>query len=224
MKRVLLSGVALVALAGTAVAADIPRKVAQPARAPVAYVAPVYNWTGPYIGINGGWGSGDAELEGTPGTGSFGVSGGLFGGTIGYNWQAGQTVFGLEADLGWSGIDGSAACGARTCGVENSWLGTVRGRLGYAIDRFMPYLTGGLAVGEVKATATGLAGASNTQTGWTVGGGVEFAFGTPWTAKLEYLFVDLGDFTCGASCGVTAGTGDVSFQTHIVRAGLNYRF
>jgi outer membrane immunogenic protein len=152
------------------------------------------------------------------------VSGGLFGGTLGYNWQTGQVVFGLETDISWSGIDGSAACGVLSCGVKNDWLGTARGRLGVAIDRFMPYITGGLAYGSVDASATGLAGASSTQAGWTLGGGVEFGLPAPWSAKLEYLYVDLGDFSCGAACGVTAGSGDVSFKTHIVRAGLNYRF
>jgi len=224
MKRVLLSGVAMAALVGSAAAADIPRRVEQPAKAPATYVAPIYNWSGFYAGINGGWGGGDAEITGTPGPGSFDVSGGLVGGTLGYNWQIGQAVFGLETDLNWSGIDGTAACGALTCGVSNNWLGTARGRLGYAIDRVMPYVTGGLAFGEVEATATGLAGASSTQTGWTVGGGLEFALAAPWTAKLEYLYVDLGDFNCGASCGVATGSGDVSFKTHIARAGLNFRF
>lgn len=223
MKRVFLSGVALAALAGSATAADIPRRVEQ-TKAPVVYAPPIYNWSGLYVGISGGWGGGDAEIIGTPGTGGFDVSGGLFGGTLGYNWQVGQVVFGVETDISWSGIDGSATCGALTCDVRNDWLGTARGRLGYAIDRFMPYITGGLAFGKVEADATGLAGASSTRTGWTLGGGMEFALANPWTAKLEYLYVDLGDFTCGASCGVVTGSGDVSFKSHIARVGLNYRF
>ncbi len=226
MKHVLLCGVAMVtlaALAGSALAADIPRRT-EITKAPVAYVAPIYNWTGLYAGLYGGWGGGDARIEGTPGTGGFDVSGGLFGGTLGYNWQAGQTVFGLETDIGWSGIDGSAACGGRSCSVKNTWLGTTRGRLGYAMDRMMPYVTGGLAYGEVKANASGLGGASSTRAGWTLGAGVEFAMANPWTAKVEYLYADLGDFNCGASCGVVTGSGDVKFKTHIVRAGLNYRF
>ncbi len=227
MKRVLLCGVALAtltALAGSAVAADIQRRTEITKAPAAAYVVPIYNWTGFYAGLYGGWGGGDARVSGTPGTGSFNVSGGLVGGTIGYNWQAGQAVFGWESDIGWSGIDGSAACGFRTCSVKNTWLGTTRGRLGYAMDRMMPYITGGVAYGEVKADATGLAGASSTRVGWTLGTGIEFAMASPWTAKVEYLYADLGHFSCGASCGVVAGSGDISFKTHIVRAGLNYRF
>jgi outer membrane immunogenic protein len=226
MKRVFLCGVAmaaLIGLVGSAGAADIVRRP-PPTKAPVTYVPPVYNWSGPYAGLYGGGGWGSAEIEGTPGTGSFDASGGLFGGTLGYNWQAGQIVYGLETDIGWSGIDGNATCGALSCSVKNSWLGTTRGRLGYAMDRWMPYLTGGAAYGEVKANATGLPGASSTRAGWTLGGGVEFALSGPWTAKVEYLYADLGKFNCGASCGVTTGSGDVKFRSNILRAGLNYRF
>jgi outer membrane immunogenic protein len=86
----------------------------------------------------------------------------------------------------------------------------------------MPYLTGGLAVGEIRADQPGFAGVSETNVGWTVGGGIEAAIATNWTAKLEYLYVDLGDVTCPAgSCAVPT---NVDFQAHVVRAGLNFRF
>jgi outer membrane immunogenic protein len=104
-----------------------------------------------------------------------------------------------------------------TCETKNTWLGTVRGRLGYAIDRFMPYVTGGLAVGDIKNNISGIGSASDTKAGWTVGGGLEYAFNGPWSAKVEYLYVDLG------RGGAIAGS-DAKFQTNIVRAGLNYRF
>jgi len=226
MKRVLLSGVALAALVGSAAAADVPRRVVQQqVRAPVAYVAPVYNWSGWYAGINGGWGWSNASLSGAPRSGDLDGSGGLFGGTLGYNWQNNQVVFGIEGDLDWSNIKGNATCrGGLTCSVRNEWLGTVRGRVGYAMDRVMPYITGGLAFGDVNARATGFPGASDMRTGWTLGGGVEFALSAPWTAKLEYLYVDLGDFNCGRACGAPAGPDRVEFRSHIVRAGLNYRF
>lgn len=225
MKRVLLSGVAIAALAGSASAADIPRRVEQVRAAPVAYVAPAYNWTGLYAGINGGGGWGWGSLSGPPATGDFDVSGGLVGGTLGYNWQMNQVVFGVETDLDWSNIKGSTGCGTGiTCRVSNDWLGTARGRIGFAVDRFMPYVTGGLAFGDVNASATGFRGASDTRTGWTLGGGVEFALAGNWTAKGEYLYVDLGDFNCGRACGATAGPDRVEFRSHIVRAGLNYRF
>ncbi|MGE0563139.1 MAG: outer membrane protein [Pseudolabrys sp.] len=224
MKRLVSAGVgalATFAVVGSALAADLPRR---PAPAPVAK-APIYapyNWTGLYVGLNGGYGWGTSSFSGATGTGDFNVNGGLLGGTLGYNWQVGHAVFGLETDLGWSGMKDSAACGAFTCETKNTWLGTTRGRIGYAWDRFMPYITGGVAYGNVKATTLGVGSASDTRFGWTVGAGVEVAVSGPWTAKLEYLYADLGDFNCG-TCTATPPS-NVDFTTNIVRAGLNYRF
>ena len=221
MKRVILAGVVLLAMIGSASAADMGRRAAMPTKAP-AY-APVYNWTGFYAGINGGYAWGDSNFTGVPGTGDFNVDGGLIGGTVGYNWQFGRTVFGLEADLDWANIRGSAACGGLVCSTRNEWLGTARGRIGYAFDRFMPYITGGLAVGEIQASTTGFPGASKTRAGWTVGAGAEFALSGPWTAKIEYLYADLGDFNCGASCTATPPQ-NVEFNTSVLKAGINFRF
>jgi outer membrane immunogenic protein len=226
MKRLVLAGLgalAIVAAAGSANAADMPRRAA-PAPAPV-YKAPpyqAYNWTGLYAGINGGYGFGNSNVSGFPGTGDFDVNGGMVGGTLGYNWQTGPVVFGLETDLDWSGMKGSAACGAFNCETKNTWLGTTRGRIGYAWDRFMPYITGGAAYGNVKASSL-LGSTSDTNFGWTVGAGAEFALAGNWTAKLEYLYADLGDVDCGAACTLTPPA-NVDFHTNIVRAGLNYRF
>lgn len=223
MKRVFLSGVALAALLSFANAADIQRRVEQRV-APVPYVVPVYNWTGFYAGINGGWGWGTGSFDGTVASGDLKGSGGLIGGTIGYNWQFNQVVWGVETDLDWSGIKGDDNCSRGTrCEVKNDWLGTARLRLGWANDRWMPYLTGGLAYGDVKANVNGFPGGSDTRVGWTAGGGMEFALTAPWTAKLEYLYVDLGDFDCGTRCGGSKPD-SVNFHSHIVRAGLNYRF
>jgi outer membrane immunogenic protein len=226
MKIALLSGVALVALMSSAFAADLPRRPV-PAAAPV-YMPVAYNWTGFYVGINGGggWGTGSINpIDLNP-------SGGVFGGQAGYNWQSGQFVWGAEADIQWSGLEDSGPCrGGRTCEISNDWFGTVRGRVGYAgWDRTMIYATGGFAYGNVEASVTGRQGISNTGTGWTVGGGVEYAipnnwwgFGGNWTARVEYLFVDLGDFNCGLrDCGRRQT--NVDFQANIVRAALNYRF
>jgi outer membrane immunogenic protein len=193
-----------------------------PAKAP-AFVA-AYNWTGFYLGINGGYGWGRSHWS------AFGSnadpSGGLVGGTIGYNWQGPGSpwVFGLEGDIDWSGIKGSftnAAC-PTGCETRNSWLGTARGRVGYAFDRVLPYFTGGLAVGDVQANQVGFAGASDTKAGWTVGAGVEAAIVGNLTAKVEYLYADLGNISCAAgSCSVPT---NVNFRTNVVRAGLNVRF
>ncbi|MFN3657427.1 MAG: outer membrane protein [Pseudolabrys sp.] len=227
MKRLILAGLgalAMVSMIGAANAADMGRRQqVMPAKAP-AY-AP-YNWTGFYIGINGGGGWGNSEWSNTAGAASADTSGGLVGGTLGFNYQMGQAVFGLEGDLDWSNIRGSTTsgvCVGGTCETRNNWLGTVRGRIGYAFDRFLPYLTGGLAVGDIKAEPVGLGSSTETKAGWTLGGGLEFAIAGPWTAKVEYLYVDLGKMTCDtAVCGTPAT--DVDFRANVVRAGLNYRF
>ncbi|HZP79317.1 MAG TPA: outer membrane protein [Pseudolabrys sp.] len=218
MKRLVLAAVGLLALSATAAsAADLPRRAAMPVKAP-AY-APVYNWTGFYVGINGGGGFGRSDFSGPAFPAAFNVSGGLVGGTLGYNWQANQAVFGLETDIDWSGIKGSGACGVTTCSTSNSYLGTFRGRLGYAWDRFLPYLTGGLAYGNINTNVAGFGSGSSTKAGWTLGGGLEFAVAGPWTAKVEYLYADLGR---GGSIAGLAG--DAKFNANLIRGGVNYRF
>ncbi len=226
MKRMFLASVsalAVVIVLSTANAADLGRRH-MPVKAPT-YTAPGFNWTGFYIGINGGgaWGRSDWTNP-LASTGDFNVSGGLVGGTFGYNWQAGRIVYGLEGDIDWSGVKGTGdatACAPIGCDLKNNWLGTARGRIGYAFERVLPYVTGGLAVGDVKAS-TSLGSASETKAGWTAGAGLEAAITGPLTAKIEYLYADLGKITCLAAV-CTVGT-DVDYHANIVRAGLNYHF
>jgi outer membrane immunogenic protein len=220
-KRVLLASAGLMALTAAAAAADLPRRY-EPPRQQIYAPAPIYNWTGFYIGINGGFGWGDSRWDST---GRFDVSGPVIGGTAGYNWQFAQWVLGLEGDLDWSNIKGTttAVCPAG-CTTRNSWLGTVRGRVGYSVDRFLPFITGGFAVGDIRASQPGFAGASDTNAGWTVGGGLEFVIAGNFTAKAEYLYVNLGRFNCGLACGNGAAPDNVRFDTHLVRGGVNYRF
>ena len=214
MKLLLTAGVSTLALiAGLASvqAADIQQRPVVKA-APVM-MAPVFTWTGPYVGINGGYGWGESR--------SFDIDGGLLGVTAGYNWQMNQIVFGVEGDLSWSGISGRGGCGAgTTCTVDNDWLGTARGRIGWAAGQFMPYVTGGLAFGNIEARRTGFGRTESTEIGYALGAGVEAALWGPVSAKIEYLFVDLGsgDRIPGP------GGGRADFQTSIIRAGLNYRF
>jgi outer membrane immunogenic protein len=222
MRRVLLATIGVLALTATqTLAADLPRAMPPPTKAPV--FAPGYSWTGFYVGINGGYGWGKS---GWSGIGGADPSGGLVGATAGYNWQGvgSPWVFGLEGDIDWADLKGSFANANCPLGCETKvgWLGTVRGRLGYAFDRVMPYITGGLAVGEVKATPFGFGSVSDTRVGWTVGAGVEAALSGNWTAKVEYLYADLGNTSCDViTCGAPI---DVDFHSHIVRAGLNMRF
>jgi outer membrane immunogenic protein len=217
MKKILLATVGLIALGvGSASAADIQRRAAMPAKAPM--MMPLYNWTGPYIGISGGGGWGRSDISAPLASGTINTSGGLVGGTLGYNYQMNQIVLGLEGDGSWSGIGGSGTCtGGLACSVRNNWLATARGRLGFAWDRFMPYVTGGAAFGDIRSSVATFADSTSTKTGWTAGGGIEAAIAGPWTAKVEYLYVDLGR-------GASIGGADTGFNTNIVRAGLNYRF
>ena len=205
MKNLLLASVGLFALGvGSAAAADMPRRAAMPVKAP-AYVSQMYNWSGAYIGINGGGAF----------SGSNSSSGGLIGGTLGYNLQSGPLVWGIEGDLDWTRIRGSSAINE----TSNRWLSTVRGRLGYAMGAtgsVMPYITGGVAFGDIN-NAVGAASSRTSKTGYALGGGIEAALTGPWTAKVEYLYVDLGN-------GPTVGAVTSDFHTNIVRAGLNYRF
>jgi len=227
MKRLILAGFAALAVATAAVsaqAADMPRRHTMPTKAP-AY-SPPYSWTGFYVGINGGGAWGRSDWSNAIGSAGADLSGGLIGGTIGYNYQMGQAVFGLEGDLDWSNLRGSvssAVCPTGSCETRNSWLGTARGRIGYAFGRFLPYVTGGAAFGDIKATPAGLGSTTTTKTGWTLGGGAEFAIAGPWSAKVEYLYVDLGKGSCDVGAGCIAGT-DVNLTSNVVRAGLNYRF
>jgi outer membrane immunogenic protein len=215
MKRLLALTTALIGgslFAYAATAADIARP------APRTYTAPVENrlfdWTGFYAGLNGGYGWGNGKFEGT----NTRPEGAILGGTIGYNYQWGSTVFGVESDLGWNNAKGSAACAFGTCETKSDWLGTTRLRLGYAFDRLMPYVTGGAAYGNMKTNIPGLGSDSETKLGWAVGAGAEYAFTPNWSVKAEYLHTDLGKVDC-AVCG-----SNVKFNENLVRGGINYKF
>lgn len=223
MRRVLIASasiVALVALTSSGQAADILPTKAPPMMAPAA--VPAFSWTGFYIGANGGGGWGSSFWDSA---GSFNLSGALVGGTIGYNYQLGAAVLGVEGDGDWTDLTGTGTTPGCPlgCTTSNSWLATARGRLGYAADRFMPYVTGGAAFGNINASTPGFAGGSATNAGWTVGGGIEYAISRNWSIKAEYLYVDLGHFDCGFSCSLVAPD-HVSFNTNIVRGGVNFRF
>jgi outer membrane immunogenic protein len=224
MKRMLFAGLVLVAagaLAELAAAADLGARYPQQPYYKAPLYNPVFTWTGFYLGLNGGGGWGRSSWDRT---GDLDLSGGVIGGTAGFNWQTGQVVLGAEGDVDWSGVSGTTTtrCPAG-CTTRNDWLGTVRGRLGYAFDRFLPYVTGGLAAGDIRATTPGFAGATQTNLGWTVGAGVEVAIAGPWSAKADYLHVELGNFNCGLACGLVTPD-NVSLREDLLRGGVNYRF
>ena len=217
-----VAALALLAVPFAAQAADVPIK-APHYKSPPQSVVSYYNWTGFYAGVNGGYAWGSSNWSDP--AASIKPKGALIGGTLGYNWQSGAIVYGLEGDFDWADVSASVACaGVLTCETSSSWLATFRGRVGYAFDRWLPYITGGGAYGRVKATVSAagvdLASAASSQLGWTIGGGLEYAFMGNWSAKLEYLYVDLGSFDTGPAPIVN----NVSFKENIVRAGLNYKF
>ena len=228
-------------LAAPALAADLR----MPVKAPVTYAPAPFNWSGCYIGVQGGgaWGRSrhinrvagvDASI-----TNIYDVDGALVGPTLGCNFQiAGGFVFGVEGDWSWSSKEGGAfgiPPFATTVFNETRehWLATIRGRLGFTWDRVMIYATGGGAFAEVEARATpapaaGIAAISESRTrfGWTVGGGLEWAFTPNWSIKGEYLYVEFENvgYFDPPPAGFNNRAGGVPLHNHIARAGINYRF
>jgi outer membrane immunogenic protein len=216
-------------------AADMGVPASVPVRT-LSYPSPlVYDWTGFYLGLNGGgaWGKSNQTQVFPPSlsAGTFDTSGGLVGGTIGFNLQVDHFVFGTEGDLDWASVSGSANCptAGLTCSTRSNYLVTERGRFGYALDWWLPYVTGGAAMAQVKQSfspAIGINdGVGTNRVGWTVGGGLEYAIGNSgWAAKVEYLHVDLGTFYCNIACaGVAGQTIGTRFNEEIFRAGINFR-
>lgn len=204
---------AVLGYATAASAADMPAR--NYTKAPP--MAPMFNWTGLYLGLNGGYGWVDA--------GGSSVGGFVGGGQIGYNWQGigSPLVLGLEADIQGADIDQTETIGAVTGTTRVKAFGTVRGRIGYAFDRAMIYATGGWAYTRTSLDLTGPGGSissSDWSSGWALGGGLEYAFMGPWSAKLEYLHVDSGDVTLTLAGVPITG----NYDLNVVRAGLNYRF
>ncbi len=246
-----LTAASAIALAGSALAADLPSR-----RAPAPYIAPppIFTWTGFYIGLNAGAAIAVnnnqnnvlqnavlANALGVPFFGGFGNNGGnrtafIGGGQLGYNWQSGPIVFGLEADAQYRssfGVGQNGGLGGTANARNDGFLGTVRGRIGYAITpMFMIYATGGAAFGNTFTGAGfnpflfGFGGNNNNnnfKVGYTIGGGLEYAFSPNWSVKAEYLFVDLGRSSQGAALfGFGGNTG--RSQAHIGRLGVNYKF
>lgn len=226
MKKILLATVAVAAL-GTAptFAADLAARTYT--KAPVA-VAPLPTWAGFYIGAMGGYAAQTDD----------GIKGGFAGGTLGYNWQQGNVVFGLEADAAWADINNSAAGVVDVPGVGlvpvtasakiQDW-GTVRGRIGYAFGPTLLYATGGYAWADTKLSVgvPGVFSASDSQvhSGWTVGAGAEWMFAPKWSVKAEYLYKSFGSENYTFNTPVGSGTAaSGSFDIHSVQVGVNYHF
>jgi outer membrane immunogenic protein len=247
MKLIVRSVMTASVLALGAVAAQAADLTYEPA--PVIETPAAFNWTGFYVGVHGGLAAGDFKYPfglGNSGGSINGeleqdASGGFGGAQIGYNWQFNPNwVIGAEADIAASSYEGKVSgtissggsSASAEAGSEVDWFGTVRARLGYAHDNLLVYGTGGLAYGKVKSSISGdINGSgfgestSETSTGWTVGGGVEYGITQNVSLKAEYLYVDLGSQTLldvrdrGNSLKIESDT-----KFHTLKAGLNYKF
>ena len=201
-----------------AVAADYPLKAPPP---------PIWTWTGFYIGVQAG-----ATWSHTRWTNAAGVTsadfqgdGGIFGGTVGWNWQGPGSpwVAGIEGDWSWTGNKATTAPAAcPICIQKINWLATVRGRLGHANGPLLFYVTGGVAFARFSPTIPGVAGfVDYNDTGWTAGAGLEGALGGGWSLKAEYLYVDFAQSPVFfAPTAIVANYNHI----HVLRAGINYKF
>ncbi|WP_157286522.1 outer membrane protein [Bradyrhizobium yuanmingense] len=207
MKRLVVGAAALVAAGWTASAEAADLQYGQ--RAPYTVNQPLnaYSWAGPYLGGNIGYEWGSVDNNPTK------PSGFVAGVQAGYNFQNGPGVFGVEGDIQAAGADDTFA----PWKFSNPWFGTLRGRAGYAFNNVLFYGTAGLAFGELRAQTFGWS-ESHTTAGWTIGAGAEIGLAPNWSAKLEYLYIDLSTSQF-AITGVSNG-----YSANVVRAGVNYRF
>jgi outer membrane immunogenic protein len=245
MKRILLSTASLgvLALASPALAADLPLK------APSATPS-VYDWTGVYVGAFGGGGYGNHNVNNSTGqavpfadfSANYSSTGGIAGGDIGYQWQSGSLVVGIEGDLAWTGIKGNDASqfaagafpGVAAVDADNlRWTGALIVKAGYAIDRWMLYFDGGYAFGSIQHTNTPLVGPVDTfnvsGNGLTGGGGIAYALTNNVIAKFDYRYTSFNGYNRpgNAITGLTVN-GQLPYSTvstySVVSAGLDFKF
>jgi outer membrane immunogenic protein len=216
-----LSTVAVFSLTTLASAADFPQQ--QPyVRAPQA-VSPAYDWTGFYVGVMGGYGFANDATVGNIAITNANLNGGFAGGTVGANWQIGQLVVGVETEAAWSDINVSSTVGLVTLMDKVQSFGSVTARAGFAANNILFYGKGGYGWmdNQISASALGLTLAeSHFHSGWTAGGGVEFAFAGPWSMKVEYMYAQYFKETYLASLGGVS----LAANVNTVKAGINYRF
>ena len=243
MKKLLLGTVGLVAL-GMVTPASAADLAARPyTKAPPPYVAPIYDWTGFYIGANGGWGQNRncvdfVDVAGFDfADGCRERSGGLVGGQIGYRWQANSWVFGLEAQGDWADLSNqrvSLLDPTLSTRTKTDGIGLFTGQIGYAWNQLLFYVKGGAAVTSnrfsILDTLTGieLASASATRWGGTVGAGFEYGFAPNWSVGVEYDHLFMGDannsFTGVDPRIAFIANSRISQDVDMVTARINYRF
>jgi outer membrane immunogenic protein len=235
LKRLLVSAAVVTISMTAAFAADLPMISAPPVFTPV----PVYDWSGFYVGANAGvgWANGGNVTVFDPVLGAQSINvvsrSGLIGGVqLGSNLQYEAFVFGVEADIQYANIGSSINWGPYgrlgvSSGSSGEYFGTARLRAGYAIDRTLIFLTGGLAYGGLNRSPLG--GNSTSNVGYALGGGVEYAFTQNWTAKVEALYINLSNGS-NRTIAVTNGglvypiTANAGNGGGLVRVGVNYKF
>lgn len=226
MKKFLLATSVLCGISGSALAAD-----AIVMEEPAVVVPAAFSWTGGYVGGEIGYLWGDGDFVSGAASGDIAPDGFLGGVYVGYNYQLdNNVVIGADADFVWTGADdrvgsfvGPAQVGIVDAGLD--WEGSVRARLGYAVERFLPYVAGGLAFGRLNASLYDTGGAyvdeaSDTNVGWTVGVGLEYAFTDNIIGRAEYRYTDFGSF----EGTINAIDSDLDFTSNDVRFGLAYKF
>jgi outer membrane immunogenic protein len=239
IRALLLESAASLVMTGAALAADLRGSIAPP---------PYYtNWTGFYAGVNGGYGWNDDAIVFNSVVGLRpNPSGALFGGQVGYNWQfAPDWVFGVETDFAWSDIFGSALTsvpGAFTAVERVNMLGTLRGRVGYALENVLLYGTAGIAYGRTDLATSSInpvlgacgptgfcASAASTEwmVGWSAGVGFDWAFLPRWSFRSEYLHYDLGSRQQNLiDPGIPTAplVASANFRGDILRGAINFKF
>jgi outer membrane immunogenic protein len=237
MKKLFLATVSVLALSRAALAADLATKSANYQAPPPAY------WTGSYLGIQGGFVRQDGLLRDFDERLEFGESttgnklGGTVGGVLGYNWQHGSFVYGLEGDWGWLGGKATNDGKFLQTSFGADWVATARGRAGLAVDATLLYLTGGLAFGHVQDNATSVNSSTGipfesfsqdaTRVGWTAGLGIEHMLTANWTAKAEFRYLDLGTskvLCISGTSNCSGSSGEFSNTLMMGLVGLNYKF
>jgi outer membrane immunogenic protein len=259
MSRLLCSTFALSFLSTAVLAADFPMLAPPPAMAPV--LSQNYDWTGFYAGISGGWGfaEGEADYEYVgaftpefllvaPSSVDVEPDGALVGGTVGFNLENNGYLFGVEGDISWSDITGEASfdfAGApppdpfvASTDFDMAWFGTLRGRVGFAMERVLIFATAGAAFADLELRTSFVSDPVDSgdysgsedgiEIGWTAGGGIEFAVTDRWSIKAEALYYDLGEVSATATDPVMFPGQSIETALDVTgvvaRGGVNFQF
>ncbi len=225
LRKIVMSTVVLFGAMGAASASDLPSSKGPPAYVPPP---PVFTWTGVYIGAQVGyqWGYSGTNVPGVGYYPSYAPNGFVGGAHVGYNYQVGQFVVGLEGDANGSDYSGNNTSGSLTYSTRETVDGSVRARVGVAWDRALVYATGGAAFGDFQNTytsGTGFDSLSTTRVGWTVGGGVEYALDNNWSIRAEYRYTDYGTFSEYSPTALGASVNKRETDNK-VQAGFSYKF